>query len=363
MKHLPWWIDFIVIPAITLTLALGLTAGLIAALGDNPCEALSILLEGALGSKEGIGYTLYYATDFIFTAMAVAYAFQARLFNIGGEGQAYLGGLGVALVLLSLDAYLPFWALFPLSILGAMAFGALWALIPAYLQAYRQSHIVITTIMFNFIAASLMVYLMVHYLKQPGQASLISRDFAPEALLPTMAQFLGYFGIHWPETTWNISFLLAIAALGLMYWLIYKTAWGYELRVSGYNPEAAKTAGIPAQKMTISVMLISGAMAGLMGVNEIQGVSHHLVLGFTAGFGFTGIAIALMGRNHPLGILIASIIFGALYQGGGELSFEMDQYSRDLIVVIQGIIIILAAGLDFVIRRQLTAWLAKEVRL
>ena len=161
--ELPRWIDIGLIPVINIGLALLVSGLIIVAIGENPFAAMAIMIRGALGYGEGIGYTLYYTTNFIFTGLAVAIAFHAGLFNIGGEGQAYIGGLGVGLAMLAFDSSLPFFLLLPLGILAAAVFGAAWAAIPAWLQAYRGSHIVITTIMFNFIAAAVMVYLMVTY--------------------------------------------------------------------------------------------------------------------------------------------------------------------------------------------------------
>ncbi|MDO9306737.1 MAG: ABC transporter permease, partial [Mesorhizobium sp.] len=176
---LPGWADYGLIPLINLIVAF-IVAGLVVLLvGENPFRAAVILVDGAFGSGTGLAYTLYYATNFIFTGLAVAVAFHGGLFNIGGEGQAYIAGLGVGVVCLAFDHVLPWWLTFPIAILGAAAVGALWALIPAYLQARRGSHIVITTIMFNFVASALMVYLMVNVLIAPGSMTPQSRTFAP----------------------------------------------------------------------------------------------------------------------------------------------------------------------------------------
>src|SRR5690606_37688936 len=175
---LPAWADYGLIPLINLVVAF-IVAGLVAMLvGENPFRAAVILVEGAFGSGTGLAYTLYYATNFIFTGLAVAVAVHGGLFNIGGEGQAYIAGLGVGVVCLAFDHVLPWWLTFPIAILAAAAVGALWALIPAYLQAKRGSHIVITTIMFNFIAASAMVYMLVDVLKPRGSMAPQTRQFA-----------------------------------------------------------------------------------------------------------------------------------------------------------------------------------------
>ena len=187
---LPGWADYGLIPLINLLVAF-IVAGLVVMLvGENPFRAAVILVDGAFGNGTGLAYTLYYATNFIFTGLAVAVAFHGGLFNIGGEGQAYIAGLGVGVVSLAFDHVLPWWLTFPIAILGAAAVGALWALIPAYLQAKRGSHIVITTIMFNFIAASAMVYLLVDVLKPAGSMAPQTRQLAEGAQLPKLGWFL-----------------------------------------------------------------------------------------------------------------------------------------------------------------------------
>ena len=347
---LPVWADVILIPIINIVLALIVAGIVIFLIGENPLKAFAVMFQGAFGYAEGIGYTLYYATNFIFTGLAVAVAFHAMLFNIGGEGQAYIGGLGVALVLLTLDHVLPFWLLLPLALGAAMLFGAAWAAIPAYLQAYRGSHIVITTIMFNFIAANLMVYLLVNVFIVPGSMSPESRVFDANAWLPTIHDIWARFGIEVAASPLNLSFIIALIA-GVLVWLfIWHTRWGYAIRTVGFSEPAAEYAGIPVKKIIMITMLISGSLAGMAGINEIMGVQHKLLLDFVAGYGFTGIAVALMGRNHPLGIVLASILFGALYQGGADLTFEMPNISREMVTAIQGFIILFSGALTYMNR-------------
>ena len=346
-RSIPGWADIILIPLINLFMALMVSALIIYLVGENPVDALRYMIEGAFGSSEGIGYTLYYATNFIFTGLAVAMAFHAMLFNIGGEGQAYIGGLGVAIVLLSLDHYLPFWLLFPLAIMGAMLFGALWAAVPAYLQAYRGSHIVITTIMFNFIAANLMVYLLVNIFIVPGSMTPESRVFEEIAWMPSMESIFATIGIQISDSPLNLSFIIALVISFLVWIYIWHTRWGYEMRSVGFSEQAASYAGINTKKVIMITMLLSGGLAGLAGVNEIMGVQHKLMLDFVAGYGFTGIAVALMGRNHPVGIIMASILFGALFQGGAELSFDMPTISKEMVFVIQGLIILFSGALAY----------------
>jgi general nucleoside transport system permease protein len=343
---LPRWVDIALIPLANVTLAF-LVAGLIVlAIGENPLLAIRVMIAGALGDSEGIGYTLYYATNFIFTGLAVALAFHAGLFNIGGEGQAYIGGLGVGLVLLTADGHLPFFLLLPLALLAAAGFGAGWALVPAYLQAYRGSHIVITTIMFNFLAAALMVYLMVNVLIAPGSMSPESREFGPAAHLPLMHDVLASIGIKVTATPLNLSLVLAIALCVFVWLLLWHTSLGFELRTVGHSESAAVYAGVGPRRIIIIAMCLSGAMAGFVGLNEIMGVHHRLLLNFAAGYGFTGIAVALMGRNHPFGIVLASLLFGMLSQGGTELAFTIPTITRDMIVVIQGLVILFSGALS-----------------
>lgn len=347
---LPGWVDYGLIPVVNLLVAF-LFAGLVVLLvGESPLHAAAVLVEGAFGSGQNIAYTLYYATNFIFTGLAVAVAFHCSLFNIGGEGQAYIGGLGVAIVCLAFDSLLPWWLIFPLAILGSAAVGGLWALIPAYLQAKRGSHIVITTIMFNFIAASAMVYLLVDVLKPAGSMAPQTRDFLPNAQLPKMGWMLEAFGLSVRSAPLNISFLLALVVSFLVWVLIWRTKLGYEIRTMGFSPKAARYAGISETRIIIITMMVSGALAGMMALNPIMGDQHRVQLDFVTGAGFVGIAVALMGRSHPAGIVPAAILFGVLYQGGAELAFEMPAISRDMIVIIQGLVILFAGALENMFR-------------
>ncbi len=346
--ELPRWIDTLVLPAFNVCVAL-LVAGLVVwAIGLDPLQVLALLIKGAFGSRTGISYTLYYATTFVFTGLAVAVAFHAGLFNIGGEGQAMMGGLGAALVALSLGQVLPAAALLPLMVLAAMLFGAVWGAIPGALQAWRGSHIVITTIMFNFIAAALLVYLLVEVLKEPGNMAPESRAFGPAAQVPGMHLLLGALGLDWPKTPLNATLLLAIAAVIGVQLLLWRTRAGYAMRATGFAPEAARYGGIAPRRQILLAMGLAGGLAGLVGINEIAGVHNRLLQDFSAGAGFAGIAVSLIGRNHPLGIVAASLLFGALYQGGAELAFEVPGFSREMVVTLQGLIVLFAGAMAMV---------------
>ena len=352
LGKLPRWAEFGLLPLINLIAALLLAGVIVKVIGESPWTAFKLMASGAFGSQESIGYTLYYATNFIFTGLAVAVAYHAGLFNIGAEGQAYIGGLGTGLVCLYLGHW-PFWVVMPLAIVAGAVFGAAWALIPAWLQAKRGSHVVITTIMFNFIASATMTYLLVNVLINPGQQSPESREFPANAIMPAMHEILAKVGVTFSPTPLNGAFLLAVLALVLVWVFLWRTHWGYALRVAGENPAAAIYAGISPGRITIVAMLSSGALAGCLGLNELMGAQHRILIDFPGGAGFVGIAVALMGRNTPVGIFIAAVLFGALYQGGSQLSFDLPKINRDMVVVMQGLVILFCGALENVFRQPL----------
>lgn len=358
-NDLPRWADVGLIPIINVLAALFVSGIVVAIIGENPLDAMMVMIKGAFVYKGSLGYTLYYATNFIFTGLAVAVAFHAMLFNIGGEGQAYLGGLGAGLVCLMFDASLPAVVLLPLAIMASAAVGAVWGAIPGYLQAKRGSHIVITTIMFNFLAASIMVWLLAGSLKAPGRMSPETRVFEDSAALPFIHDIANGLGFAMARSPLNLSFVVALIACVFVWILIWRSRLGYAIRTTGHSAGAAEYAGIPVARIIIITMAISGALAGMMAINEILGVQHRLLLNFPAGYGFTGIAVALMGRNHPVGIVLASLLFGALYQGGAELDFEFSTITREMVLLIQGLIILFSGGLAYMFNRPLSLLLRK----
>lgn len=362
MNALPRWADLILLPLVSLAVALLVAGGVVALVGQDPVEVTRVLMWGAFGTARGFSYTMYYATTFVFTGLAVAVAFHGGLFNIGGEGQAILGGLGTGLVALWWSATFPAWLMLPVMAISGALFGMAWAAVPAYLQAYRGSHVVITTIMFNFIASSLLVYLLVNHLRPAGSMSVESVPFADSAKLPGMHQVLAAIGVDWPTSPLNLSVLLAAAAAVLVYLFLWRTRAGYRLRAVGASPSAAQYAGINARHQVLIAMAISGALAGLVGMNEIAGVSGKLLLEFVSGAGFTGIAVALMGRNHPVGIVLASVLFGALFQGGAEVAFEVPGFSRDMVVMLQGFIVLFSGAMTYVIAPMLAGMLGLFTR-
>ncbi|MCJ8307930.1 MAG: ABC transporter permease [Rhizobiaceae bacterium] len=359
-QALPKWVDYGLMPLINVAVAF-LIAGLVVLfVGESPVEAAYLMVRGAFGNGYNIGFTLFFATTFIFTGLAVAVAFHAGLFNIGGEGQAYIGGLGVGLICLSMDTILPWWLTFPLAIIGAALFGAAWAFIPAILQAKRGSHVVITTIMFNFIASALMVYLLAGPLQKSANLGPRTRDFEAGGQIPKLDWLFSPFGIDMGASPLNITFLLALIMAAVVWVIVWRTRFGFEMRTQGVSPRAAVYAGMPEVKIIVVTMMLSGGLAGMMALNPVMGDQTRLQLDFVEGAGFVGIAVALMGRSHPAGIVPAAILFGALYQGGAELAFDMPNITRDMIVMIQGLVILFAGAMEFMFRPALVRIFASQ---
>ncbi|MEL6521123.1 MAG: ABC transporter permease [Pseudomonadota bacterium] len=352
MDALPKWADVILIPLVGLILAALFSGLMIWFSGESPQAALWTMIEGSLLTSYGWGYVLYYATNFMFTGLAVAVAFHAKLFNIGGEGQAMLGGLGLALAMLYLP--LPHWTLaLVLAVLASALFGAAWAAIPAWLQAKRGSHIVITTIMFNFIAFSLLNYMLSQALRPQGAMDPATAQFAESTHLPTLQDIFGLFGVTmFRGAPANVTLFVALlAALGV-WLLIWRTRLGYEIRAYGHSETAARYAGISSVKIIMVAMLISGGLAGCMAINNVMGEAERLVLNSVEGAGFIGIAVALMGRSHPAGVILAAVLFGFLYQGGAELGL-WTSIPREMVIVIQALVILFTGALDNMVRMAL----------
>ncbi|WP_442772102.1 ABC transporter permease [Paenirhodobacter enshiensis] len=358
MTRLPKWADLALVPLISLLLAGAISAVVVLMLGENPWETVKIMVDGAVGSPYAWGYTLYYATSFIFTGLGVAVAYHAGQFNIGGEGQAQLGGLGVALVCLALPW--PHWtvALAAASV-GAALFGAAWAAIPAWLAAKRGSHVVITTIMFNYIAAALIVWLLVEVLRPTGQMDPATARFAAATKLPTFQTIPGLDLIFTRKVPANVTFFIALLACVGVWLLLWRSRLGYEIRAFGKSESAARYAGISPVKVIMASMLISGGLCGLMSVNNVMGEAGRLLQNSSEGAGFIGIAVALMGRNHPIGIFLAALLFGALYQGGAEMGL-WTSVPIELRLLLQGLVILFTGALDTMVRMMIAPFFRKR---
>lgn len=352
MDRLPRWADVALVPLVSLTLAAIISALVIIAIGQDPWEAITVMVQGSVMNAYGWGYTLYYATSFIFTGLAVTVAFHAGLFNIGGEGQAQLGGLGVALALLFIPW--PHWTIaLVAAACGAALFGAAWAAVPAYLQAKRGSHIVITTIMFNYIAASLMIFMLVDVLRPPGKMDPATDNFPEATHLPSFNEIPGLNLIFTSGVPVNVTFFIALAMAVVVWLLLWRTRLGYQIRAFGKSEPAARYAGINPTKIIMVAMLISGGLAGLMAINNVMGEAERLLGNSASGAGFIGIAVALMGRNHPVGVVLAALLFGFLFQGGAELGL-WTKIPIELRTVVQGLVILFTGALDMMVRMLLT---------
>ena len=329
-----------------------LVGGLVVtAIGENPFRIYAILFRGAFGSVDAVGLVLFNAVPLIFAGLAVAFAFRAGLFNIGGEGQLYIGAFVCTLAGLSLGG-LPAVLLIPLLILASAAGGAVWAAVPGLLKARFGVHEVINTIMMNFIAVGLTSYFVINMLREPGQMTPQTSEIALAGHLPRLAGSLSRIGIPLPQANpLNFSIVLALVAVWLAWFILYRTNLGYEIRAVGMNAKAAEYAGINVRRTIVLAMLISGAFAGLVATNEVMGFRHRFLDNFSSGLGFMGIAVALLGKNTPLGVLLAALLFGVLNTGGLEIDIFTD-VPRELILVLQAITIILVVvGNEVFVRR------------
>jgi len=348
-------------PFIAILGALFIGSLVILLMGENPIQVYKMMFGLAIGNRDGWGNVLFRATPLIFTGLAVAFAFRCGLFNIGGEGQVYVGAFLAAYVGFTFTS-LPAVLLIPLTIFAAALGGAFWASIPGILKAKTGVHEVIVTIMMNWIAASLTFYLALLYrasatesMKAAGVQQMIphTSEIAEAARLPRIATILSYFNIQFPShNPLNVSFFIAIIAAVVIYYILWKTSLGYEIRAVGHNPMASEYAGINIAKNIVLAMVISGALAGLVGTNEVMGYKFRWRQELFLNLGFNGIAVALLGKNHPLGVVLAAILFGILSYGGALVNiFTGGKIPRELIMVIQAIIVILVVVADEIVKR------------
>ena len=313
---------------------------LVLAVGDSPLATYQLLIGSAFTWPDGIGYTLFYATPLIFTGLAVSVAFRCGLLNIGAEGQLYVASFVTAWVGITF-AGLPALLLVPLCCLAAVLAGGVWGGIPGVLKARFGAHEVITTIMMNFIAIALASYFTQYHYKAPGDAILETVPIGPGAHIARLGKFVPGLPERIPL---NLSFLLALVTCLLVYLFLWRTRWGYEIRATGASPAAAQYGGIATGRQIVLAMALSGALAGMVGINEVLGYRYRYYDSFSSGYGFTGIAVALLGRNHPVGVILAALLFGALLRGGLFVDIFTENVSKDLVMVLQGIIILFVAA-------------------
>jgi len=332
-------LDAALVPLLAIFTALVIGGVIIALAGGNPLQAYVGLFQGAFGSPKALSETAVWATPYIFAGLGVALAFKGGLFNIGAEGQLAVGAVFTAFIGYALPEWLgydlPPIIHLPLAIIVGMLMGGLWAAIPGALKAYTGAHEVINTIMMNYIALNSISFLLNGVMKDRSPTNVIARTplIAESARIPVIFDGLR---VHW-------GFVLALFVAFLIWWLLNKTILGFEIRTVGLNPDAAKYAGINVKRIIILTMGLSGMLAGLAGAVEVTGLNYRHELGFSIGYGYDAIAIALLGRSHPLGVVLASILFASMRNGATRMQF-LTQMPVDLISMIQALILLFVAA-------------------
>jgi simple sugar transport system permease protein len=329
----------LIFPLIAVLAAFVVGGILILLIGDSPIQAYRLLLGSAFSWPDGIGYTLFYATPLIFTGLAVMVGFRCGLLNIGAEGQLYVAAFATAWVGITWANHSA-WLLLPLCFIAAILAGGVWGAIPGVLKARFGSHEVINTIMLNFIGIALVSYFIQYHYKKPGDPIMESTEIGAGAHIARLGHFIPGFPERIPL---NLAFILALLCALLVYIFLWRTKWGYELRATGANPTAAEYGGISIRKQIIIAMTLSGSLAGMVGINEVLGYRHRYYDGFSDNYGFTGIAVALLGRNHPGGVIIAALLFGVLQRGGIYVDGFSEHVTKDIVQVLQGTIILFVA--------------------
>jgi simple sugar transport system permease protein len=291
-----------------------------------PIDAYTALIKGAIGSETNIVNTINLATPLVLGGLAVAFGFRAGLFNIGAQGQFLLGVTGAVWVGVTLSGEQQLIAV-PLAVLAGMAAGALWGFIPGLLKAVSGAHEVVTTIMLNYIALYVLAFVVNGPLRVPGAPAPVTEDVGNSAL-PILLGRSGHAG-----------FLIALAAVGLISFVLSRTTFGYEVKTVGQNPEAARYAGMRPRRLIVLVMTICGALAGLAGAGELLGRAHHTQTSFATTVGFDSIAIALLGRSTPIGVLLSALLFGALRAGSTPMQLATG-IPAEIVDVLQGVILL-----------------------
>ena len=334
----------ILIPVFAVLVSLIFCDILILIYNESPYKVYKLLIEGTLLNPYGIGQVLFKTTPLIFSGLAVAFAFRTGLFNIGGEGQLYMGAFATGLIGVYLPSGTPPLIAVILCMTGGFLAGAAVGFVPGYLKAKLGSHEVINTIMLNFIVMALINYLIVRYFRVPE--TLHTKEIIANGHLARLSVFFSPF----KGSAVNISFFISILVCVAVYIIMWKTKYGYEIRSVGLNPGAAETAGINVKKSIITAMCISGGLAGLVGINYVLGYKYYFEEGFSSGLGFMGIAVALLGRNHPFGVILAAFLFGMLSQGGLVINAVVP---KELVDILQAIVIICVVASNYEVRRML----------
>lgn len=277
--------------------------------------------------------SLVASTPYIFGGLALALGFRTGVFNIGAEGQVYVGAIFAAFAGYAIKG-LPAIIHIPLALAAGLLGGAIWGFIPGWLKAKTGGHEVINTIMMNYIAFRLSEWLLAGPMQRPDSFNPISPTIEESAMLPRFFEY---------PIRFHLGFFLALLVAWFVYWLLFKTTWGFNLRTVGANPNAAKYAGIPVTRYMVLGMTLSGALAGLAGTNEVLGLNHNLALAFSSGYGFDSIALALLGNNHPIGVVVAALLFGSMRNGATRMQVAAG-IPIDIISILQAVILIFIAA-------------------
>lgn len=332
--------DLVIVPLFAIVAALIIGALTMLATGVDLAtigRSYVALLVGSVGSVGAISETLVAAVPLVLAALGLAIGFRTGLFNIGAEGQILMGGLA-AVIFGFTFASLPFAILMPLSLLAGALTGAFYAGIAGWLRAATGAHEVISTIMLNLISYRLLDYMLsLDWVQREGRSDPVSRSVPDAAELPRLLEWLD------PNLRVHAGVFVMLSAVALVYWLMFRTKLGFEFRASGASPDAARYAGMRASLIIVLAMASAGALAGLAGANQVLGVLGRASPGFSAGIGFDAIAVALLGRSHPVGVLLAGLLFGGLEAGGRQMQVDAG-VSIDLIGIIQALIIVFIAA-------------------
>ncbi len=336
--------DASLVPFLAILTAVVVGGVIIAFVGGDPLLAYRGLIQGSFGSTKALSETAVWATPYIFAGLAVALAFKGGLFNIGAEGQLAVGAVASSLIGYALPEWLgydlPAIIHLPLAIIFGILMGGLWAGIVGWLKAYTGGHEVINTIMMNYIALNTTSFLLNGVMKDRSPTNVIARTplIADSARIPPLFEGLR---IHW-------GFILALLVAFLIWWLLNKTTLGFQIRTVGLNPDAAKYAGINVKRIIILTMVLSGMLAGMAGTIEVTGLNYRHELGFSIGYGYDAIAIALLGKSHPLGVVLSAFLFAAMRNGATRMQF-LTQMPVDLISMLQAFILLFVAA-DAIVR-------------
>lgn len=332
--------DLVIVPIFAVVAALVLGALTMLATDVEPATIVKsyvALARGSLGSMNALSETLTAATPLVLAGLGMALGFRAGLFNIGAEGQVLVGGMAAAIAGFSLPG-MPMFLHLPLALIAGALAGALYASIAGWLKASTGAHEVITTIMLNLSSFLLIDYMLrLSWIQRPGRSDPISNSVLSSAELPRLLSWID------PNLRVHGGLFLMLALVAFVYWLLFKSTLGFEFRASGESPDAARYAGMRANLIIVTVMALAGALAGLAGANQVLGVLGRVSPGFSAGIGFNAISVALLGRSHPIGVLVAGLLFGALEAGGRQMQVDAG-VSLDLISIIQALIIAFIAA-------------------